>query len=316
MTPPNPILLHTPEAGQLSPEEMYNILKEAGFTGDDLEYAFQMAWAEGKHQPNITNETAEEGEVGPLSYGIFQITPILLEEYYHKFMGDNGWGGLDPKLTGGPHRFHSIEDIKDWDEKELKAFLKPLNIARFTRFVVQEERRKGRDGWGSWTPHLMVENLKGDEDTPSEHFKDKGPEGAAKHGESLKTWHGSRYVTLPKDMAEAKDMFRQVEMVVDDKVKESIRNDNVLSGREHADGSFSFAEPVTSATPPTKPTETFQEDFNRMMAENPESRGPQSAFTNPATFVPQFARDGVSQQTDPRQAPEFQPNFITPNSIQ
>ena len=37
---------------------------------------------------------------------------------------------------------------------------------------------------------------------------------------------------------------------------------------------------------------------------------PMSAFTNPNDFMPQFVRDGVSKETDPRQEAEFQPNFV------
>ena len=37
---------------------------------------------------------------------------------------------------------------------------------------------------------------------------------------------------------------------------------------------------------------------------------PVTAYTNPDVPLPQFVRDQTAEQTDPRQSPEIQPNFM------
>ena len=92
-----------------------------------------------------------------------------------------------------------------------------------------------------------------------------------------------------------------------------------LDPYNNGDGTFSFAK-SSQEIPEVLPNDTMEwggpaettpievplgPDFDPTNIEEP-----MSAFTNPNEFMPQFVRDGVSEETDPRQEAEFQPNFV------
>lgn len=198
-----PTLLNQGKAGYRSEKEIYDILKQAGFKGKDLEYAFKIAYAESMHQPLITNETTyvADGQgnnvpvPGRISYGLFQITQPLLEDYYNDYIGEE-------------KNVHE-KSIEDWDESELREFLDPLNIAKFTKYVVDKL------GWTPWATDTMLENLKGDADTPSEEFRHKGPEEAYAHSQKIDMGDGidypAAYRNLIEKMEVATTKFAQIE---------------------------------------------------------------------------------------------------------
>jgi hypothetical protein len=92
-----------------------------------------------------------------------------------------------------------------------------------------------------------------------------------------------------------------------------------LESYNNGDGTFSFAK-ASQEVPEVLPDDNieWENPAETTPIETPlgpdfdptNLSEPMSAFTNPNEFVPQFVRDGVSQETDPRQEAEFQPNFV------
>ena len=197
---------------------------------------------------------------------------------------------------------HAARGEKKYGKKWRDALKDPMENAKFALELYNES------GWEPWAANDRIENLLGyrykakllDADGsfksryPSEHYYELGRTGQKGYDNTIKDWN------------HAKDLYRATSGLPLNPLRDKYKKE--------PDGSYKFFNevPTDRTTSPTPP-------FERYMSENPEERPmqePQSAFTNPDTFVPQFVRDGTSQQTDPRQAPEFQPNFVTPNTVQ
>ena len=279
-----PTLLNEDKAGYRSEKEIYDILQQAGFKGDDLEHAFKIAYAESMHQPLITNETAKGGTPGRISYGLFQITQPLLKQFYNDYMGEE-------------KNVH-LKNIEDWDDSELREFLDPLNIAKFTKYVVDKQ------GWTPWVADTMLENLKGDGDTPSERFRNKGPEGAYTYsqtivpGEDEIDW-AEAYRNLIDKMKVATTKYAQIEGT---EYNVGLENYNL------SDKGYSF-----------RPKYPNQKDFDSYISDNTKTET-QTAL-KPSMFPSrQEYESTVSKNTSnvlatgtDQTEDRFQPNFLKPD---
>ena len=196
----------------------------------------------------------------------------------------------DPLPDGTPGKAYGLFQIhsqhiknleKEFGDDWKEEILDPVKNAEFAlKYPFAEV------GWDAWyKATLLIDN----DDTTDENY-----------AASVTAWETAR-----KDARDDVDVQNEANFM--------------LEGYGNGDGSFSFAKGTQE--PPemlpddsmewegpaeTTPIETpLDPDFDPTNIEEP-----MSAFTNPNDFMPQFVRDGVSKETDPRQEAEFQPNFV------
>ena len=301
----------TPEK-TLEPNELIDLLSDAGWTPDLIHDAFRTAFFESSLRPDVTSE---DNRVNVASYGLFQINPIWWRDEIVKFLNEEVPDKVDEEIAYTEPTYYSDTDIPVLTDRQIKLITDPFLNAKFAKDHIYT-----RHGWEGSGPDGTKVNAKG------EPLMNPGWTSLAllkfAEANSHLTTSDSNDPDKAGDLSairareeESKDLWRDSKGPELDRAAWGLPL-NPLKDKYpiSADGSYKFFNEVptdrtTSSTPP----------FDNSISENPEGRPmeePQSAFTNPDTFVPQFVRDGTSQQTDPRQAPEFQPNFIAPNTVQ
>jgi len=196
----------------------------------------------------------------------------------------------DPLPDGTPGKAYGLFQIhsqhiknleKEFGDDWKEEILDPVKNAEFAlKYPFAEV------GWDAWyKATLLIDN----DDTTDENY-----------AASVTAWETAR-----KDARDDVDVQNEANFM--------------LEGYDNGDGSFSFAK-GTQEPPEMLPDDSMEwegpaettpieapldPDFDPTNIEEP-----MSAFTNPNDFMPQFVRDGVSKETDPRQEAEFQPNFV------
>ena len=192
----------------------------------------------------------------------------------------------DPLPDGTPGKAYGLFQIhsqhiknleKEFGDDWKEEILDPVKNAEFAlKYPFAEV------GWDAWyKATLLIDN----DDTTDENY-----------AASVTAWETAR-----KDARDDVDVQNEANFM--------------LEGYDNGDGSFSFAK-GTQEPPEMLPDDSMEWEVSPTPIESPvgppsmPTEEPVTAYTNPDVPLPQFVRDQTAEQTDPRQSPEFQPNFM------
>jgi hypothetical protein len=286
----------TPLTGQ----RVLDILIEAGWPPERLKEAFITAFLESSFNPNQVEDFVKDPETGKgePTFGLFSLTPRSWDRK-----------GLSVK---------TLSEFFGKDYIESKSILDPVQNARYafeeifsqpyppfsyngrkadwSKLEEQKGERNSMMDWRAYEDYSVIRHYGPSAFTEGDDLyregDDKGGDGAYYQGVqvnieyALNEWEKTKGPQLVEKWGR--------DYVAD----EFTTGTGMLEKFKTPQGrGYKFATPSATLDNTLKQEEWIKSDFDKYMAENPEPRAPQS-------------------NTDPRQTQEFQPNFMTPNTVQ
>ena len=285
---------------RLTPQQVINVLINAGWTPDLLHDAFRTVFFESSFRPDLTSE---EGKPNVASYGLFQINPIYWSREIKQFLTDEGLLE-DVETDFTEPEYYYDENIGEdssvpvLSNKEIDLITDPALNAQFAKEYVFE-----RHGWDGSGPDKT-------------NVDEQGNPLMEPAWTSIGTWLNSlKYPNQDGQNNEYKKirvLEQEVQPIWEKTegptiVSQSTDPDNEipidfrgLEGRQDETGAVALGT-----------SKSLNEQMSPPSMDGMEET--QSAYTNPDVFLPDFVRNQTAQQTDPRQVAEFQPNFMQPS---